>query len=257
MKRIAVIVVGTWMVLAGAVAAGDWPQWRGPLASGEAPDGAPPLTWSETENVRWKVAVPGRGHASPIVWGDRVYVLTAVPVEAEQTEPDPSAEAGRRRGVAPSGPIQWTVMAFDRGSGEVVWKRVAREATPHEGTHTDGTWASSSAATDGEVLLAHFGSHGLYAYDLAGEALWSVDLGDMQTRRGFGEGSSPALAGDTVVVNWDHEGQSFVVALDKKTGRELWRRERDEITSWSTPLVVEHDGRAQVVISATGKVRGE
>jgi len=133
---------------------------------------------------------------------------------------------------------------------------VAREETPHEGTHADGSWASASAVTDGEVLVASFGSRGLYAYDLAGDLLWSKDLGDMTTRLGFGEGSSPALAAGTLVVNWDHEGDSFIVALDARDGRELWRRQRDEATSWATPLVVDHAGRRQVVVNATGRVRG-
>ncbi len=234
----------------------SWPQWRGPLATGVAPDADPPLRWSESENVRWKVPIPGRGHASPIVWKDQVFLLAAVPVAAAGDGETSAPSSERRRGVAPAGPIRFTVIALDRGTGETAWQRVAREETPHEGTHTDGTWASASAVTDGEVLIAHFGSRGLYAYSLDGELLWSKDLGDMQTRRGFGEGSSPALTGDLVVVNWDHEGDSFIVALDKATGDEVWRRERDEMTSWATPIVVESAGREQVIVSATGRVRG-
>jgi len=247
----------TSVMLADAAPALDdsWPQWRGPLATGVAPAGDPPLTWSEGENVRWKVAIPGRGHGAPIVWGDKIFVQTAVPVEQDAVLP-PAEEGTRRRGIAPAGAVRWTVLALDRGTGAVVWERVAKEQTPHEGTHTDGSWASASAATDGEVLIAHFGSQGLYAYDLAGELLWSKDLGDMTTRNGFGEGSSPALEGNVVVINWDHEGESFIVALDKNDGHELWRRERDEVTSWATPLVVEQDGKKQVVVSATGRVRG-
>lgn len=238
---------------ARAVEVEDWPQWRGPLATGVAPASDPPLSWSEEENVRWKVGIPGRGHGSPIVWGDRVYLLTSVPV-AEKGEPAVE-QGGRGRGVAPSGAVRWTVLALDRATGEVAWERVAREGTPHEGTHTDGSWASASAATDGEVLLAYFGSQGLYAFDLAGDLLWSKDLGDMATRNSFGEGSTPVLADGTVVVNWDHEGDSFIVALDAEDGRELWRRQRDEVTSWATPIVVERGGRRQVVVSATGRVR--
>lgn len=247
-----------------------WPQWRGPLANGVAPHGDPPVRWSESENVRWKVEIPGRGHASPIVWGDRVYVLSAVaterPIPGAQTEAEAVADASseaadatrraRRPGVAPDHYLRFIVVALDRASGRVLWERSALEAVPHEGTHPDGTWASASPVTDGERVYCHFGSRGLFAYTMEGDLEWQVDLGDMTTRRGFGEGSSPALWGDTLVVNWDHEGESFLVALDKRTGAERWRVARDEVTSWSTPLVVEVDGRPQVVVSATGRVRG-
>lgn len=249
------------LVLAAPVAAADvaetyWPQWRGPLASGEAPHGDPPVEWSEETNVRWKVPIPGRGHASPIVWGDRIFLLTAVPTKAGAGGAAVDPGSGRRRPVLPDGAVRYVVLALDRATGSVVWERTAIEVEPHEGTHPDGTWASASALTDGESVFAHFGSRGLFAYDWDGELLWTNDLGDMRTRNGFGEGSSPALHGDTVVVNWDHEGDSFVVALDKASGEELWRVRREEVTSWSTPIVVEEDGRAQAIVSATGKIRG-
>lgn len=150
---------------------------------------------------------------------------------------------------------QFTVLALSRADGKVLWKRVVREQQPHEGTHATGTWASASAVTDGELVLASFGSFGLYALDMDGKPLWDLDLGDMTVKLGFGEGSTPALSGNTVVVQWDHEGESFVVALDKKTGKELWRKKRDEGTSWASPLVVHHGGKAQVVTSASNKVR--
>ena len=237
----------------------NWPQWRGPLASGVAPEGNPPLSWSESENVRFKVEIPGRGHASPVVWGDRIFVLTTIDVEAEAPPPAPAAGDATppwARGVKPA-KQRFVVMALSRRDGSVLWQRTAVETTPHEGHHLDATWASASPVTDGQRLFASFGSNGLFAYDLDGNLLWQVDLGDMSTRNGFGEGSSPALHGDTLVVNWDHEGDSFIVALDATTGKERWRRARpDEITSWATPLIVEHDGRLQVVVAATGFSRG-
>ena len=228
-----------------------WPQWRGPLGTGVAPAADPPIRWSETQNLRWKVPIPGTGHASPVVWGDRIYLLTAIPLASDG---GPAAPDERRTAVP--GPVRFVVMALDRGTGSTLWQRTALEAVPHEGTHRDGTWASASAVTDGRRVFAHFGSRGLFAYTVDGEKLWQTDLGDMTTRRGFGEGASPALHGETLVVNWDHEGDSFIVALDAASGRELWRRERDEVTSWSTPLVVEVDGRPQVVVAATGRTRG-
>ncbi len=147
-------------------------------------------------------------------------------------------------------------MALDRRTGKTVWERVVREQIPHAGNHQDGSLAPASPVTDGEHVFAYFGSRGLYCLDMKGEVVWEKDLGDMQTRNGFGEGSSPVLHGATIVVNWDHEGDSFIVALDKTTGRERWRRARDEVTSWSTPLILEDGGRPQVVVSAAGRVRG-
>lgn len=251
-----------------------WPQWRGPEATGVARNADPPVTWSESDNVKWKVEIPGRGHASPVVWDDRLFVLTAIPVE--QTEPEkPEAEkeapadqeqasegdSQRRRrsffrGVAPDSTLGFVVMAIDRATGKTIWERTARTTKPHEGTHTDGTWASASAITDGKHVWASFGSHGIYCYTWRGEEVWETDLGDMRTRNGFGEGASPVLHGDTLVINWDHEEDSFIVALDARTGKERWRRSRDEITSWATPLVIETGGKPQVVVNATGKVRG-
>lgn len=218
-----------------------WPHWRGPAATGVAPAADPPTTWSESDNVRWKVEIPGRGSGSPIVWGDRVFLLTAV------------SEGGR---TAEGVPHRFVVMALDRATGEVVWERVAREEAPHEGTHRqNGTYASASPVTDGEVLVASFESRGLYAYDLDGNLIWEKDLGDKLMRNQFGEGSTPALHGDTLVHVWDHiGGPSFLVALDKRTGEELWRREREEIDTWATPLVAEVDGRAQVIVPAMERV---
>lgn len=245
-----------------------WPQWRGPDGTGVAPHGDPPVTWNEDQNVRWKVPIPGRGHSSPIVWQDRVYLLTAVEVEPEpapEATPDSASETHepipgggsrfRPRGIHPENPVRFVVLALNRATGSVVWERTARTAVPHEGTHRTATWASASAVTDGEVLVANFGSNGIYAYDLDGELLWEKDFGDQTTRNAFGEGSSPVISGKVVVANWDHEGDSFITAMDRDSGESLWRRERDEPTSWSTPLVVPVDGASQVIVSASNRVR--
>ena len=237
----------------------NWPQWRGPLMTGVAPQAKPPVEWSESKNVRWKVEIPGKGSATPAIWEDRIYLLTAVPTEkrgAAPSSPAPAAEEGRPRlSIPPEFVQKFMVLALRRSDGKILWERALREALPHEGTHPTGTWASASAVTDGERVFAHFGSHGLYALDKDGKPLWEKDLGQMTVRLGFGEGSSPALAEDRLIVQWDHEGGSFVVALDKKTGRELWRQKREESTSWATPLIVEHAGKRQVVTSATNKIR--
>jgi outer membrane protein assembly factor BamB len=234
-------------------AAGErfWPQWRGPYATGTSKYANPPLEWSETKNVRWKVEIPGRGSSSPVVWGDRIFLLTSVPVGVS----GPAAHAPRG-GVQPRDVHRFVVLCLDRRTGKVVWERVAREARPHEATHQDnGTWASSSAITDGRHVFAWFESQGMFAYDMDGKLLWQKDLGDKQMRQQFGEGSTPALYANRLVIVWDHQGQSFVVALDALTGDEVWRAARDEIDTWATPLVVEHEGRAQVVTNGMNRLR--
>lgn len=237
----------------------SWPQWRGPLATGVAPSGDPPVTWSETENVRWRIEIPGHGQASPVVWGNHVFVLTAAPAGEGDSPGNGLFSRLKRRfmGTVTSGELlRFAILAIDRRDGSVVWERTAVTEQPHEGRHNTGSWASASAVTDGEVVCAFFGSRGLYCYDMRGTLLWDRDFGDMRVRMGFGEGASPALHGDAVIVVWDHEGQSFITALDKTTGEERWRTDRDEITSWATPLVVEHAAGTQVVTSATDGVRG-
>jgi len=252
---------------ASRAASQDWPQWRGPEANGVAHGANPPTEWNEEKNVRWKVEVPGRGHASPVVWKDRVYLLSAVPLPADPAPEavetaDDGAEGGGENDrswmnpVDPEGDVEFVLLAYDRESGALAWKRTAAVTRPHDGTHGDATWASASVVTDGEHLVAFFGSMGLFVYDMSGELQWQKDLGDMQTRNGFGEGASPALYGDRLVVNWDHEGDSFIAVFDKSSGEEVWRRDRDEVTSWSTPIVEVVEGKPQVIVSATGKVLG-
>lgn len=233
-------------------AARHWAQWRGPLGTGVSPTANPPVEWSETSNMRWKVEIPGRGSASPVVWGDRVFVLTAVPAGVEG-----DAQHAPRGSVTPRGMHRFVVMSLDRKTGKTVWERIAHEQEPHEQSHVDnGTWASSSPLTDGERVYAYFESFGLYAYDMDGTLLWQKDFGDKKMRNEFGEGSTPALHGNTLVIVWDHlGGQSFVAALDKRDGRELWRAERDEIDTWATPLVLEVNGRAQAIVPAMERVR--
>lgn len=227
-----------------------WPQWRGPSANGISRTANPPTEWSETKNIRWKVEIPGRGSASPVIWGDRVFLLTAIPAGASL-----GASHNPLGGVSPRGAHRFVVMALDRRDGRVVWERTAREEAPHEASHQDnGTWASSSALTDGELVIAPFESRGIYAYDMNGTLVWEKDLGDKSMRNEFGEGSTPVLYKNHLVVVWDHTKGSFVTALDKRTGRELWRVGRDEIDTWATPFVVEHDGRAQVIVPGMNRL---
>lgn len=230
----------------------NWAQWRGPEMTGVSRTAKPPLQWSETKNIKWKVEIPGRGSSSPVVWNDRVFLLTAIPVGV-------SGEAQHApRGALPQrGVHQFKVLALDRKTGKTVWEHVAREEEPHEPAHGDnGTWASSSAITDGEHVIAYFESRGLYAYDMNGKLAWQADFGDKKMRNQFGEGSTPALFGNTLIVVWDHLNQpSYVIALDKRTGKELWRVDHPEMDTWATPLVVTHNGRQQVIVNAMNRVR--
>lgn len=245
----------------------NWPAWRGPHMNGVAPQANPPVSWSETENIKWKRKLPGSGSSTPIVWDQQIFVTAAVPT-GKKLQPPPKGDeptasgqedrSSRRRGPSAETPnelYQFIVLCLHRQTGDIQWQRIAREEAPHEGHHRDHGYASYSPVTDGQVLLAYFGSRGLHAYDLQGNLQWQKDLGKMQTRMSFGEGSSPALSGNTVVVNWDHQGEDFIVALDKNTGQELWRQPRQEDTSWATPFIVEHDGKKQVITSATAKIR--
>jgi outer membrane protein assembly factor BamB len=159
-------------------------------------------------------------------------------------------------GPPPSEVEQFVLLCLDRNTGKTLWQQVAKEELPHEGFRPgEGSFASPSGLTDGQHVYAYFGSHGLYCYDLSGKLQWSQNLGKMRIAMGFGEGSSPTIYKDSLIVNWDNEDGSFITALDKNTGKTLWKEKRDERTSWSTPIVVEHDGKAEVVTTATGKIR--
>jgi outer membrane protein assembly factor BamB len=238
----------------GVDAKDAWPQWRGPLATGVAPNAQPPIEWSETKNVRWKTALPGKGHSTPIVWGDRIYLTTAIP-SGPPVKPR-FVRPGAHDNLEMTRKHEFTALAVDRKSGEVLWKQTLHEAVPHEAGHITASLASASPVTDGERIFVFFGSYGLYCLNPAGKLLWNKALGEMHTKHGHGEGSSPALHGDTLIINWDHEEKSFLVALDKRTGAERWRVARGEDTSWATPIVVEHNGKTQVIVPGTKRVRG-
>jgi len=231
-----------------------WPQWRGPWATGVAPHGTPPLEWSENKNIRWKTDLPGLGHATPIIWGDRIFVTTAIAF-GDAVDPMPDTAPGAHDNSPVTHHHQFVVLAINRADGKIVWRKTLNKKLPHEGGHYTGSLASNSPVTDGKHVLAFFGSHGLYCLDFNGELKWKKDLGKMLTKHAHGEGASPVLFGDTLVVNWDHRGQSFVVAIEKTTGKQRWRVDRDEVTSWATPIVVNHKGKPQVIVSGTGRVR--
>ena len=232
-----------------------WPQWRGPLATGVSPTAQPPVAWSETRNVRWKLPLPGKGHSSPIILGDRVIVMTAAPV-GEAQKPVFDQAPGVHDSVPVTHRHEYAVQSVSRKDGRVAWKTIVREEWPHEGGHSTGSPESHSPVTDGQAVYALFGSRGLYCLEADGRIRWRKDLGRMNTLHAHGEGSSPVVRGGLLVVNWDHEGGSFIQAFDARTGDSRWKTARDEKTSWSTPIVVEVDGKPQVIVSATRRIRG-
>ncbi len=248
----------------------NWHHWRGPHVTGAAVNANPPTTWSETANIRWKVRIPGMGHATPIIWEDKIYIQTAIKGEKPEVKEDAEEksadfnpfsgflpqERGRGRGNDRNAvPYKFNIMALNRSNGDVLWKKTLREVVPHEGIHDTASFASNSPVTDGEHIYAYFGSRGLYCLDMKGNIKWEKDIGQMRKRNTFGEGSCPIIHGNTIVIVQDHEGPSFIVALDKRTGDELWKMDRDERTTWTSPIVVEQGGKAQVIVSATNRSR--
>ena len=263
-KRIAILTLCICALVAIAISASqpvdfekNWHHWRGPYATGVAVDANPPITWSETENVRWKVAVPGTGHATPIIWDDKIFIQTAVEVKAEKKESEEDDNpfggffGGRNDGPA----YNFDLIALNRSDGSVLWQKTLKEVAPHEGTHQDATYASNSPVTDGEFIYAYFGSRGLYCVDMGGNVKWEKDVGTMYKRNTFGEGSSPVLYDNTLVIVQDHERGSFITALDKRTGDVLWKTDRNEGTTWFSPIIVENDGKPQVITTGTNRVR--
>lgn len=233
----------------------DWAQWRGPLGTGVSVQATPPVSWSEEENVQWKTELPGRGHSSPIVWQDQVFLTTAVPVGSE-FDPIADERPGSHDNLKVRQRHRYVVLSVDRKQGNILWERTVNENVPHEGGHYTGSLASASPLTDGQRLYAYFGSNGLFALDLDGQILWEKQFGKMHSKHGHGEGASPCLYKDQLFINWDEEGQSFLAAIDVKTGKENWRAERDEVTSWASPIVGVVDGQPQVIVAGTHRIRG-
>ncbi len=241
-----------------AVAArGNWPQWRGPDGQGVSDEKNLPVEWSGTKNVKWKTAISGRGHSSPIVWGRKIFLTTAL---------DGAAVPGRTPGVthklldgtdfvhpdAVGADLRHTfkVVCLDRATGKILWERIAYEGPVHDSRHKKASFASSTPATDGKYVFAYFGSEGLYAYDFNGKLLWKQDLGKLGTAS-VGYGVSPILHGNLVIMQCDDSaGKSFIAAFDKKTGKQAWRVERKVDVTWSTPVLVRAANRTEVVAAA-------
>ena len=269
-------------VLIAATDPAAWPKWRGPNETGLA-QGSAPTEWTDSKNVAWKANIPGRGHSSPVIWGDHIFLTTAVPVgdmpsAQNQNNPAPRPAGGPPPGGPPPGgrppgggrpggggagggfasgvEHKFIVMALDRKTGKTVWEKTLLTATPHEGYHFRyGSFASNSPVTDGKHIFASFGSRGIYALDMKGNLVWQKNFGKMRMRLAFGEGVPTVLDGDRLLLNFDQEEGSFFTVLDKNTGKEIWKVEREEASSWAPPTVTTVGGRKQIIVAATNKVR--
>ena len=235
------------LVAQGSLFAGNWGHWRGPTGNGSSEEAQPPTSWGPAKNVRWKALVPGRGSGSPVVWGESVFVVSAVSAAGK------SGFDGRRLSR-----LSFKLFCYDRRTGKLRWERTAIEAIPHEGTHSTNGFASASPCTDGEFVYAHFGSRGIYCFGMDGTPIWKRgDFGKMITRNEFGEGSSPTIHGERILVPWDHDGPSSLYALDRRSEKTLWQALRkEEPTCWATPLVVDHESGKQVVMNGQTCARG-
>jgi outer membrane protein assembly factor BamB len=258
---IVLLGVSTTMTLGGET----WPTWRGPNMNGIASGGNPPLKWSESENIKWKIKLTGdESNSSPVIWGDKIFFQAAVETKIKDDTPTSpsrpqSGGGGRRRGgrsfggSAPTTQFKFNLVCLDRKTGKTLWEETVCQVKPHQGHHNDHGFASFSPVTDGELVWAAYGSRGIYCYDVNGKKIWNKELPTLATM--FGEGGSPALAGNAVIVTSDQQGESFIFAFDKKTGDLLWKKARDEDTSYATPLPVMVDGKLQVIANATNFVR--
>jgi outer membrane protein assembly factor BamB len=247
---------------AAAPSTGSWPSFRGPYAAGVADGQRLPDKWNGTtgENILWRTPIPGLAHSSPIVWGDRVFVTSAISSRPNATfkrglygDGDASDDRSRHK---------WVLYALDKRSGKIVWQRVAFEGEPENKRHIKSTYASASPATDGRVVVAWFGSQGVYAYDVNGTPLWSVSLGHVDMGAydipsyEWGPASSPIIWNGLVLLQCDTQADSFVIALDAASGRVVWKTDRDELPSWGTPTVVTGSDRPELVTNAANYIRG-
>ena len=261
MKIARVIVLTVLLVAVGFLAsqasAGNWPQWRGPDGSGISNEKNLPLEWSPSRNIKWKTPIEGRSHSSPIVWGNRVFLTTAiegpvVPGAKAVKHMDGDREFLHPDSIGADHKHTFKVLCLDRDSGKLLWQATAWEGTPYDNRHRKGSYAASTPATDGRLVYAFFGTEGLYAYDFKGKLAWKAPLGNLGTV-GMGTGTSPILFDDFVIVQCDEENgaSSFIVALDKKTGKEVWKTPRKVQVSWATPILVRGATRTELITSGT------
>jgi outer membrane protein assembly factor BamB len=232
----------------------NWPGWRGPASMGISAEKGIPAKWDAAKNIKWKVAVPGLGHSSPIVWGDRIFVTTAVNSDPKEANWQKGFPFGDRKLDASE--ISWQVLCFDKETGKLLWQQTAVSQKPVNPRQTKNSYASQTPVTDGTHVYAFFGDQGMYCYDFNGKLIWNCSLGSFTMRSGWGVASSPVLYKNYVIQTCDQEtGKSFIVALDKNTGKTLWKTERDELSSWSTPYIYDKGARTELIVNATKAIR--
>lgn len=236
----------------------NWHQFRGPEASGVSRTAKPCLNWSESENVQWKVAIDGQGTSTPIVWGNQVILLTTIPTnEKDESIPDPEDQPKTNFFdiKQPNRVHEFAVLSLDRNSGKELWRQVVNSKIPHEGAHQDNDFASGTPVTDGERLYCWFGSAGLYCLDLQGNLIWQRDLGEVKIGSSLGEGCSPVLHEDKLIIVRDNKDASRISVLEAETGQTIWEKDRDEGNAWATPCIVEHAGKTQIITAASNFIR--
>lgn len=241
------------LICFASIRAGDnWPMFRGPNADGMAPQGKLLEEWTETKNVAWKTPIPGMGWSSPIVWGQKVFLTSAIS-EGKEKQPD----KGLYMGGSPKNTNvhRWVVFCLDLETGRILWEKEVHKGVPDQTRHLKNTFASETPATDGQRVYAYFGNIGLFCFDMDGKLLWEKKLGSYPTQWGWGTGASPVVYKDKLIIVNDNEKSSFMVVLNKLTGDELWKTERKEKSNWATPYVWENTARAEIVTAGSGRVR--
>ena len=245
--------VGRHDLLAGE----NWAQWRGVRNTGFAENSKPPVSWSETTNIRWKVAIDGNGSSTPIIYGERIFILTAINTGiVDPSRARPEDQPMRVFGIKhPNTEHQFVTICLDRKTGKELWREIAIQKVPHEGHHGDNDFASASPVVQDGKLFVWFGSAGFFCYDLDGSLLWKRDLGEVKMGAALGEGCSPVIHNGRVIVVRDNQGQSSIEVLNSTTGKTLWKKHRDEGNAWATPVIGQYGGRVQVITCASNFVR--
>ena len=253
-RKICLFLLLALVVPVAVIANEHWPQFRGPGSTGVVEDPSLPEKWSATENVVWKTPIPGMGWSSPIVWGDRVFLTTVV--TAGDVEPPKKGLyfGGERLGLSQD-EHRWVVYCLDVKTGKILWEREAYKGLVKTSRHLKNSYASETPVTDGQRVYAYFGNVGLFCYDLKGTLLWKQEMETRKTRFGWGTAASPVLYQDRLYLVNDNDEQSYVQALDKVTGRQIWRVEREGGTNWATPYIWENGRRTELIVPATKVVR--
>lgn len=240
--------------IAAAEAQTHWPRFRGADGRGVAASAKLPDRWSATENVAWKRDLPGRGWSSPIVWGERVFFTSVVNTSTSE-EPRKGLYFGGDRPKPPESEHHWKIFCLDLKTGDIRWERQVHAGRPQSAIHLKSSYASETPVTDGERVYCCFGNLGIYCFDLDGKEVWQHPLKPQKTRHGWGAAASPVLHRDRLYLVNDNEGESYLLALDAKTGRPVWQIPREEKSNWATPFVWEHAGRTEIITPGSGKVR--